>query len=107
MKQYISDAQGQLTLQSVMGSDRHSDSSMLLCMSWLPTRMKKKVKMNVLEWSKHYTAISWAAKFVVGGQVWPKINLIQAFMVVLLTCNNEEDPFKNKGARVVTTDLSL
>ena len=26
-------------------------------------------------------------------------------MGVLVTCNNEEDPFKNEGARVVTTDL--
>ena len=24
-------------------------------------------------------------------------------MVVLVTCNNEEDPIKNEGARVVTT----
>ena len=31
------------------------------------------------------------------------IKLIQAFMVVLVTCKNEEDPFKNEGARVVTT----
>ena len=30
----ISDAQGQLTPKSVMGSDRNSNSSMLLCMSW-------------------------------------------------------------------------
>ena len=35
MKLYFSDAQGQLTPQSVKGSDRHSNSSMLLCMSWL------------------------------------------------------------------------
>ena len=26
-------------------------------------------------------------------------------MGVLVTCKNEEDPFKNEGARVVTTDL--
>ena len=26
-------------------------------------------------------------------------------MSVLITCKNEEDPFKNEGARVVTTDL--
>ena len=31
------------------------------------------------------------------------IKLIQAFMVVLVTCKNEEEPIKNKGARVVTT----
>ena len=33
--------------------------------------------------------------------------LIQAFMGVLVTCNNEEDPFKNEGVRVVTKDLTL
>ena len=30
---------------------------MLLCMSWLPTRMKIKLKMNALEWLKHYSYI--------------------------------------------------
>ena len=44
---------------------------------------------------------------VVGGRGWLKIKLIQAFMVVLVTCKNEEDPFKNEGARVVKTDLTL
>ena len=28
-------------------------------------------------------------------------------MKVLVTCKNEEDPFKSGGARVVTTDLPL
>ena len=37
----------------------------------------------------------------------PKIKLIQTFMGFLVTCKNEEDPFKNEGARVVTTDLQL
>ena len=44
---------------------------------------------------------------VAGGWVWPKIKLIQTFMVVLVTCKNEEDPIKNEGTRVVTTDLKL
>ena len=39
--------------------------------------------------------------------MWPKIKLIQPFMNVLVTCKNEEDPIKNEGARVVTTDLPL
>ena len=43
------------------------------------------------------------ANSVVGGQ----IKLIQAFMVVLVTCKNEEDPFKNESTREVTTDLPL
>ena len=29
----------------------------------------------------------------------------QTFMGVLVTCKNEKDPFKNEGARVITTSL--
>ena len=32
----------------------------------------------------------------------PKFKLIQAFIVVLVTCKNERDPIKNEGARVLT-----
>ena len=32
----------------------------------------------------------------------PKFELIQDFIVVLVTCKNEEDPIKNEGARVLT-----
>ena len=35
-----------------------------------------------------------AAISVVGGRVWQKIKLIQAFILVLVTCKNKEDPFK-------------
>ena len=38
----------------------------------------------------------------VGGRILPKFELIQAFIVVLVTCKNEEDPIKNEGARVLT-----
>ena len=38
---------------------------------------------------------------------FPKFELIQAFMYVLITCKNEKDPIKNEGARVVTTFLPL
>ena len=37
----------------------------------------------------------------------PKFKLIQAFMHVLITCKNEEDPIKNEGARVFTRFLPL
>ena len=39
--------------------------------------------------------------------MWPKIKLIQAFMVVLVTCKNGDDLFKNEGSRVVTISLTL
>ena len=44
---------------------------------------------------------------VAGGGVWWKITLNQTFMEVLVTCKNEEDPFKIEGARVVAIDLPL
>ena len=37
----------------------------------------------------------------------PKFELIQAFMHVLDTCKNEEDPVKNEGARLFTRFLPL
>ena len=36
-----------------------------------------------------------------------KCKLIQAFMHVLDTCKNEEDPIKNEGAKVFTRFLPL
>ena len=40
---------------------------------------------------------SRVADSVVGDGIWQKFNLIQAFMVVLVTCKNDEDPFKNES----------
>ena len=39
--------------------------------------------------------------------ILPKFKPIQAFMVGLVICKNEEDPFKNEGTGVVTTFLPL
>ena len=35
--------------------------------------------------------------------MWPKFELIRDIVVILVTCKNEEDPLKNKDARVATT----
>ena len=43
-----------------------------------------------------YFRRSRAANYVAGGWVWPKIKLIQTFMVVLVTCKNEEIHSKMK-----------
>ena len=51
---------------------------------------------------KLYFRWSRAANSVARGWQRRKIKLIQAFIEVLVTCKNEEDPFKNEGARVVT-----
>ena len=89
------DAQGQLTPQSLVRSGRISNSSEMLWMSSLPASMKKiRSKMKALEWSQHYTAIFQTRKGSysgVGVDIWPKFELIQAFMHVLVTCKNEDD----------------
>ena len=52
----FSDAQGQLTPQSVVGSGGNSNSSKLLWLSSLPARRKKfQSKMKALEWSQHFS----------------------------------------------------
>ena len=48
---------------------------------------------------------SRAANSKVSGGILPKFELIQAFIIVLVTCKNEEDPIKNEGARVLTSLL--
>ena len=40
-----------------------------------------------------------AANSVVGDGVWQKVKVIQAFMVVLDTCKNDEDSSKNESTR--------
>ena len=40
---------------------------------------------------------------VMGGGIWPKFELIQAFMYILVTCKKKDDSIKSKCARVVTT----
>ena len=52
----FSEAQGQLTLKSVMESCRNLNPSKLLWLVLLSTRMKKiHPKMKVLEWSQHFS----------------------------------------------------
>ena len=52
----FSDAQGQITLESVVVSYRNLNSSKLSCMSSLPTRMRMiELKMKELECSQDYS----------------------------------------------------
>ena len=56
---YFSDAQGQLTLKSVMESCKNSKSTKLLLMVLLPARMKKiHPKMKALECSQYFPIIT-------------------------------------------------
>ena len=62
------------------------------------TRMVK--SLDIIEL---YFRHSVAAYSIVGGQVWLKIKLIEALIVVLDTCKNDENPSKNEGTSVLTT----
>ena len=76
--------------------------------SW-PAKMKPiQSKIRLLKCSQHHTLIFRRSRAAESG-IWPKFELIQAFMHVLVTCRNEEDPIKNEGAslRVFKTGLSL
>ena len=46
---------------------------------------------------------SRAANSAVLGPIWPNFELVRDVMDVLVTCEYEEDPIKNEGARVLTT----
>ena len=60
----------------------------------------KMLKCHLL--SQHLSRRSRAGNSRVCGQMRPKLALIHDFIVVLLTCKNEEDPIKTEGARVLT-----
>ena len=73
------DAQGQVTLHSIVGSGRISNSFNTLWLSSLPAKMKIRSKMKALECSHHYTAFFRRARADnsgVGGGIWPKFELI-------------------------------
>ena len=44
-----------------------------------------------------------AANSVVGGPIWPKFELIQDIMHVLITCKFEKDRINSNGEKVVTS----
>ena len=80
----FSDAQGQITLKSVVVSVRNSNSFKLFCMSLSPARMKMiQYKMKELEWSQHFSHVygdffrrSKAANSEVQSPIWPNFELV-------------------------------
>ena len=72
-------------------------------MSSLPARTKKiQLKMKALECSRDFSHNKPVGIFSdAQGQQTPQ-SMVRNFMAVLITCNNENDPIKNKGARVAT-----
>ena len=94
-----------------MGSGRNSNSSKFLWLSLLPARMMKIHKNGStkvltiflpLEVYGDFFRRSRAAHSVDPGQILPNFEPTQAFIAVLVTFENEEDPMKNGRARVLT-----
>ena len=107
----FSDAQGQITPDAVVISDRNLNSFKHLCMSSLPARMKMiQSKLKEREWSQHFPIVClWGFFQILKGSLLrsPYCDLVKCELVrdvidVLVTCKNEEDPTKNESARVVT-----
>ena len=57
--------------------------------------------------SQRQTTPQSKANSTVRGRIWLKFEPIRDIIVVLVTCKNEEDPMKNRGARVATTFFPL
>ena len=78
-------------------------------MSLLPVRMNKiqsKMKVaGVLTTLYSFFKHSRAANSVVGDGIGQKFKLMHAFMVVLVTCKNDEDLSKTESTRLLTTFL--
>ena len=88
---FFFDAQGQLTLYSVIRSGRNSNSSKILCMSSLPASLKRNGSIATeKKWWRRFFRRSRAANSIINGGIWPKFKLIQAFMHVLITCKYEK-----------------
>ena len=102
--------QGQVTPKWVVLFGPKSNSTELLCLSWLvKTLMRIRSKMNELAWRHHFPIISLWAIFrrsraaacnsVVSCRIWPKFELIRDFMHVLVTCKYKKDGIKTTEKR--------
>ena len=74
-------------------------------MSLFPASMKRIKNEGARVLTRLYMSFfrrSRATNSEVSSGILPKFELIQAFIVVLVTCKNEEYPIKYEGARVLT-----
>ena len=93
-----------------------SNSSGLLCLSWLPaTLMMIRSKMNKLAWRHHFPITglweifytSRASNSLVSVPIRPKFELVQDFMHVLVTSKYKKDRIKNNQEKVETSFSQL
>ena len=59
--------------------------------------MKKEGARVLIKLYIKFSYAQRAANSVIGDEIWQKFKLFQAFIVVLVTCKNDEDPFKKKA----------
>ena len=81
-----------------------SNSSKLLCLSWLPaTLMMIRSKMNELAWRHHFPHYksmvilfnrSRAANSIISAPIWPKFELVRDFMHSSLLASIKKDRIK-------------
>ena len=92
--------QGRVTPKWVVWFDPKSNSTELLCLSWLPsTFIMIRLKMNELAWRHHFPIISlWeifrrsrAANSVVSGSIWPKFKLVRDLCMSSLPASTKRD----------------
>ena len=100
-----------------MVSGRNFNSSKLLCMSFLPAKMKMiESKMKEVGCSQAFfryksmgifSRRSRAANSAILGPTWPNFELVRDIMDIPVTCKYEEESIKNEGARVFITFLPI
>ena len=75
----FSDAQGQITMESVVVSGQNLNSSKLSCMSWLPARMKMiESKMKELECSQDFSHYNSMGIFPDGQRQLTRQSLVES-----------------------------
>ena len=88
----FNDAQGQLTPQSSDGVWPKFEliMSLFFCKNEEdPVKSEGAIVATTL-----FFRLSSAANSVVSDRIWPKFEHNEAFIVVLINCKNDEDPFK-------------
>ena len=94
----------QLTLWSVVGSSRISNSYKLLCMSSIPVSMKRIPQEQPRKGGNTvFQIITLSVAMETSGRIWPNFQLIQASMHVLIACKYEKDQMKNSGENAMTS----
>ena len=89
-------------------SGRNSNSSEILWMSSLPTYLKWILSIATeKKWQHRFFRRSRAANSQVSNGIWPKFELIQAFMHVLITCKYQKDRTLNSRDKVATPSFPM